>query len=169
MVVKLSGQMYDTEISIPGNQMFVIFQTNDEIVYKGFHALIIESKFYFIKIHQNLEIKYILSYCINFNFKDDHCQYWLNKADGILTSPNFGTNHGFHYSYDLNLNCTWILDTDSEYYITLEIEFFMVNDKDTNRSYFHNFSNKFYHSSLVWAMISQSMMDQIYNHHKYQN
>ena len=44
MVVKLSGQMYDTEISIPGNQMFVIFQTNDEIVYKGFHALIIESK-----------------------------------------------------------------------------------------------------------------------------
>ena len=46
MVVKLSGQIYDTEISIPGNQMFVIFQTNDEIVYKGFHALIIESKFF---------------------------------------------------------------------------------------------------------------------------
>ena len=60
MVVKLSGQMNDTEISIPGNQMFVIFQTNDEIVYKGFHALIIESKF-FIKIYQNLEIKYLIS------------------------------------------------------------------------------------------------------------
>ena len=60
MVVKLSGQMYDTEISIPGNQMFVIFQTNDEIVYKGFHALIIESKF-FIKIYENLEIKYLIS------------------------------------------------------------------------------------------------------------
>ena len=37
--------MYDAEISIPGNQMFVVFQTNDNIVRKGFHALIIESKY----------------------------------------------------------------------------------------------------------------------------
>ena len=65
MVVKLSGQMYDTEISIPGNQMFVIFQTNDEIVYKGFHALIIEKSKFFIKIYQNLEIKYLISYLIS--------------------------------------------------------------------------------------------------------
>ena len=157
--------MYDTEISIPGNQMFVIFQTNDEIVYKGFHALIIESKFFSSKFIKTQKLS-ILSHCINFNFIDDHCQYWLNKADGILTSPNFGTNHGFHYSYDLNLNCTWILDTDSEYYITLEIEYFMVNDKDKKREVI---STTFLISSLMWATISQSMMDQISNHHKYQN
>ena len=68
---------------------------------------------------------------------DDHCQYWLNKADGILRSPNFGANDKLDYYYDCNLNCTWILDTDSEYYITLEIEYFRVNDNDTNDIYLH--------------------------------
>ena len=68
-----------------------------------------------------------------FQFQDDQCQYWLNKADGILRSPNFGANDKLDYYYDCNLNCTWILDTDSEYYITLEIEYFMVNDKDKKR------------------------------------
>ena len=46
MVAKLTGQMNDTKISISGNQMFLVFQTNNEIVRKGFHALIIESKYY---------------------------------------------------------------------------------------------------------------------------
>ena len=40
----LTGQMNDTTISISGNQMFVVFKTNNEIIAKGFHALIIESK-----------------------------------------------------------------------------------------------------------------------------
>ena len=46
MVANLTGQMNDTTISISGNQMFVVFKTNNEIVSKGFHALIIESKYY---------------------------------------------------------------------------------------------------------------------------
>ena len=46
MLAKLTGQMNETEISIPGNQIFVVFQTNIEIVRKGFHALIIESKYF---------------------------------------------------------------------------------------------------------------------------
>ena len=45
MVAKLTGQMNDTKISIAGNQMFVVFHTNEEIVRKGFHALIMESKY----------------------------------------------------------------------------------------------------------------------------
>ena len=44
MIANLTGQMNDTTISIPQNQMFVVFHTNEEIVMKGFHALIIESK-----------------------------------------------------------------------------------------------------------------------------
>ena len=47
MVAKLTGQMNDTKISIPGNQMFVVFHTNEEIVRKGFQALIMESKYIF--------------------------------------------------------------------------------------------------------------------------
>ena len=43
MVANLTGQMNDTKISISGNQMFLVFQTNNEIVRKGFHAFIIES------------------------------------------------------------------------------------------------------------------------------
>ena len=47
MVAKLTGQMNDTKIAIPGNQMFVVFNTNEEIVRKGFQALIMESKYIF--------------------------------------------------------------------------------------------------------------------------
>ena len=108
--------------------------------------------------------------CINFYFIDDHCQYWLNKADGTLTSPNFGKNAiGYSGKYDYNLNCTWILNADQGFYITLEIDDFMVNNNDTNDIYFYNFSNKVHHSSLVWVTISQSMMDLISNHYHYQN
>ena len=46
MVAKLTGIMNYTKISIPGNQMFVVFQTNHDIVRKGFHALILESKYF---------------------------------------------------------------------------------------------------------------------------
>ena len=44
MVAKFSGEMNNTNISIQGNQMFLVFYTNIEIVRKGFRALIIESK-----------------------------------------------------------------------------------------------------------------------------
>ena len=44
-VAILTGQMNDTIISISGNQMFLVFQTNNEIVRKGFLALIIESMY----------------------------------------------------------------------------------------------------------------------------
>ena len=46
MVAKLTGQMNNTTISTSGNQMFVVFKTNKDTVAKGFHAFIIESKYY---------------------------------------------------------------------------------------------------------------------------
>ena len=46
MVANLTGQMNDTTISISGNQMFVVFKTNHDIVRKGFHALVLESKYF---------------------------------------------------------------------------------------------------------------------------
>ena len=46
MVANLTGLMNDTKISISGNQMFLVFKTNNEIVSKGFHALIMESKYF---------------------------------------------------------------------------------------------------------------------------
>ena len=46
IVANLTGQMNDTTISISGNQMFVVFKSNNETVAKGFHALIIESKYF---------------------------------------------------------------------------------------------------------------------------
>ena len=62
---------------------------------------------------------------------DNHCQYWLNKADGTLTSPNFGVNDLGYYKWgDHNLNCTWVLNADQGYYITLEIEHYHVNNND---------------------------------------
>ena len=46
MVAKLTGAINDTKISISGNQMFVVFKTNNENVSKGFHALVMESKYF---------------------------------------------------------------------------------------------------------------------------
>ena len=46
MVAIITGQMNDTKIPVPGNQMFVVFHTNEDIVRKGFHALIMESKYF---------------------------------------------------------------------------------------------------------------------------
>ena len=45
-IANLTGAMNDTKISISGNQMFLVFQTNNEIIRKGFHALILESKYF---------------------------------------------------------------------------------------------------------------------------
>ena len=46
LVKILTGQMNDTAISISENQMFLVFKTNNEIVRRGFHALIMESKYF---------------------------------------------------------------------------------------------------------------------------
>ena len=44
MIANMTGKENNTQISIPGNQMFVIFHTNGNIGGKGFHAKILESK-----------------------------------------------------------------------------------------------------------------------------
>ena len=49
IIANLTGAINETKISIAGNQMFVVFHTNDDIVKNGFHALIMESKCNFIK------------------------------------------------------------------------------------------------------------------------
>ena len=91
----------------------------------------------------------------------------MNKEDATLTSPNYGVNAiGYYQDYDDDLNCTWIINADQGYYITLEIKYFDVNLFQIN----HNdtfisitFLIKVHHSSLVMVTISQYMMDQILN------
>ena len=41
----MTGKKSDTQISIPGTQMFVVFHTNGNIGGKGFHAKILESMY----------------------------------------------------------------------------------------------------------------------------
>ena len=86
-------------------------------------------------IYQNLENEYSM-YLI-----DDYCQYWINRADGTLTSPHYDSEK--HQYYDHNLNCTWILNADQGFYITLEIDDFQAI---TNDIYFYYYCNKVYHS-----------------------
>ena len=168
MVAKLTGQMNNTTISISGTQMVLVFKTNHEVIAKGFHALIMESKHYAHKLSGIRNC--ILHLSLLFYFIDDHCQYWLNEADGTLTSPNHGKKVlEFYHLYDHNLNCTWILTANERFYVTLEIDYFRVNNNDSNDIYFYNFSNKVHHSSLAAVTFSQSMMDQISNHHQYQS
>ena len=112
---------------------------------------------------------YVCSQFVILYFVDDYCQYWLNKTAGTLTSPNFGINNvGGRREYNDNLNCTWTLTTNHGFYITLEIDYFWVNNNKNNIN-FYNFSNKFYNSSLILVTIYQHMMDQISSHHQYQN
>ena len=44
IVAKLTGKMNEFETSISGNQMFVLFHTDEENIRQGYHALIMESK-----------------------------------------------------------------------------------------------------------------------------
>ena len=113
----------------------------------------------------------VFSQCINFYFIDDHCQYWLNKANGTLKSPNFGINDlGNNYRYEHDLNCTWILSADQGHYITLEIEHFSVNnDSDTIFICTTSLIKDYHFRFLIVVTISQSLMDQISNYHQYQN
>ena len=62
MVAKFTGKMNDTDISIQENQMFLVFHTNTEIVGKGFHALIMESKSLLVPS------LYTFSLCMSFMF-----------------------------------------------------------------------------------------------------
>ena len=103
------------------------------------------------KENENLK-KLLISQCINFYFIDDQCQYWLNKTDGTLTSPFFGKNAiGNQQRYDNNLNCTWIINADQGFYITLDIEYFEVNDNDhklqqNNKLLFNSFFKNYFFS-----------------------
>ena len=45
MIANMTGKKNDTNVSIPGNQMFVVFQTNSNTEGKGFHAKIFESMY----------------------------------------------------------------------------------------------------------------------------
>ena len=54
---------------------------------------------------------------------DDHCQFWLDKTAGVLTSPHFD---GLEQYYGHNLNCIWTLNAKEGFYINLEIDFFKV-------------------------------------------
>ena len=44
MIANLTGQMNETKISIFGNQMFVVFHTNEVVGKTGFRAIILQSK-----------------------------------------------------------------------------------------------------------------------------
>ena len=45
LVESLTGELDNKKISVQGNQMFLVFYTNNEIVQKGFNASIIESEY----------------------------------------------------------------------------------------------------------------------------
>ena len=45
MIANMTGKKSDTQISIPGIQMFVVFHTNGQIGEKGFNVKIFESMY----------------------------------------------------------------------------------------------------------------------------
>ena len=57
MIANLTGNLNEIKISIPGNQMFLMFNTSNENNKTGFHALIIESKNF---NHNNISEFFIL-------------------------------------------------------------------------------------------------------------
>ena len=45
MIANMTGKKSNSQISIPGNQMYMEFHTNSNIGRKGFHAKILESMY----------------------------------------------------------------------------------------------------------------------------
>ena len=48
MIANMTGTMSNTQISIPGNQMYIEFHTNSYIGGKGFNANILGSMYFYI-------------------------------------------------------------------------------------------------------------------------
>ena len=113
----MTGKKMNIKISIPGNQMFVVFNTNGNTVKKGFYAKILESM---LCIYSSVCMFSLQSLIINFYSIVDMCQYWFNESAGTLTSPYFGGNYGH------NLNCTWMITIQVGFYINFEIDYFRV-------------------------------------------
>ena len=45
MIVKMTGKMIGTKISIPGNQMFIVFHTDGQIAKTQFFTMIVEGMY----------------------------------------------------------------------------------------------------------------------------
>ena len=122
MIEKLTGKLNKT-ISILGNQIFVVLNTNETITrQRSFNVKILESMF-FSNYYVNYKTIWRNAKILIFQFLAEKCQYWLNETAGTLTSPNFDSGIK---KYDHNLECLWIISADLGSYITLEIHNFYV-------------------------------------------
>ena len=112
----MTGNQNGALISIPGNQMFVVFHTNGEIAKTCIFARILESKCQIIWncIHSRKLSKQMSWF---FYSIDPGCQYWLNETSKLLTSPFYGSQQRYYN----NLNCTWILKAEEGFYVNFEL------------------------------------------------
>ena len=55
----MTGTFNNTKISVPGNQMFVLYETTSTVAKKGFRALIVENGTIFIRYLFNIEIFFV--------------------------------------------------------------------------------------------------------------
>ena len=88
--------MNDTKISISGNQMLLVFITNHEIIGKGFHALIMESKYYAGTTPLDILLDWIVSWNNPIHMSDWICQshplcrhVWAMYCNFNFESENF--------------------------------------------------------------------------------
>ena len=96
LVRNITGIPKQTKIAVPGNQMFVRFETNPaetNSIGTGFNASI-----------QRI---------------DDKCQYWKNLEDMTLSSPNYPK-----WSPADGMGCDWQISAPEGYIIALEFNHF---------------------------------------------
>ena len=96
LVKNMTGIHKQISISVPGNQIFVKFETNSEetnSIETGFRAFI-----------QRI---------------DDKCQYWKNLEDMTLSSPNYPK-----WSPADGMGCDWQISAPEGYIIALEFNHF---------------------------------------------
>ena len=108
----MTGTHNQTKISVPGNQMFITFESSS-FTKKGFKAFI-----YKIGIDHKIEINIVMFFKIYFLSinVDDKCQYWMDLEKMKLSTPNFPK-----LIFADGVGCYWIITAPEGNIISLEV------------------------------------------------
>ena len=123
-MANMTGMHNQTKISVPGNQMFITFESNSTIfTKKGFEAFINEIGMYWSLLELQLSI--LISFKTWFLFfllnVEDNCKNWLNLKDMRLKSPNYPK-----WYFADGMGCDWLLTAPEDHIIALEFNDFEV-------------------------------------------
>ena len=132
----MTGTYSNKRISIPGNQMFIVYETSSSDSKMGFMASIHENG-----IYRNTNMKENKLGMIFFLLTDDSCQYWLDLENQKISSPYYP-----NWYFANGIDCEWLITAPENHTISLVFDYFKVTQSNTiNQNYLFQYILYFTH------------------------